>query len=398
MSHTRKAALFTPWKLGNLPLSNRIIIPPMCMFHCEEGTGCPGAFHRMHLGSMATSGAGLVIIEATGVTPEGRISSKCPGLWSEENTAAFQALLSDIRSYSQTPIAIQLGHAGRKGSSYPTPEVHGKRQYPADSAQGWQTVAPSAIPFADTEMTPRALTVPEIKELVEAFAVAAERADKQLHLDGIELHGAHGYLLHQFLSPLSNTRTDEYGGSFDNRIRFLLEVFDAVKARVRPDLPVWVRLSSTDWMPDAPASWDLAQTVRLCQILEERGCAAVHVSSGGLHAAQKIPVSPGYQVPHALHLKRVLKKMAVIAVGLITEAVQAETILQSKVVDVDEKTGKETEKSIDAIAVARAVLFNPHWPYQAAYELQEKVVVPPSYYRSEPTPNHQTFLKTFKYQ
>lgn len=353
--------LFSPIKLGPLELANRIAIAPMCQYSADEGL--PTDWHMIHLGHLALSGAGLLIIEATAVTPEGRISPEDLGLWSDEHAAALEPIVNAMRKHSPIKIAIQLGHAGRKASS----EVpwQGGANIPPDHQRGWQTVAPSAIPHAQGETVPLALDADGLQRVKEGFVASARRADA-LGLDAIEIHGAHGYLLHQFLSPLSNKRSDEYGGSLENRMRFPLEVFDAIRAAVSPEMVVGMRISATDWVE---GGWDLGQSLALSEALEQRGCQFIHVSSGGLSPLQKIPVGPGYQIEFAARIKQETS-MPVIGVGLITEAKQAETIVQ---------TGQA-----DMVALARAMLYDPRWPWHAAAELGASVSAPPQYWRSQP--------------
>jgi 2,4-dienoyl-CoA reductase-like NADH-dependent reductase (Old Yellow Enzyme family) len=271
--------------------------------------------------------------------------------------------LEIVRRWSDMPIAIQLAHAGRKAST----EVpwKGGHQLAPDDEHGWQTEAPSAIPFLPSSVPPVALDRADLKRLRDAFATSARRAAR-LGLDAVQLHGAHGYLLHQFLSPLSNHRTDEYGGSLENRMRFPLEVFDATREAFASDRPVTMRVSGTDW---AEGGWDIGQTIEFAQALEAHGCAAVHVSSGGLTAAQKIPVGPSYQVPLARAVKQATS-LPVIAVGLITEFEQAEAIVS---------TG-----DADFVAIARAILYNSRWPWHAAAHFGAKVRAPNQYLRSQP--------------
>ena len=353
--------LFSPIKLGPLELANRIAIAPMCQYSADEGL--PTDWHMIHLGHLALSGAGLLIIEATAVTQEGRISPEDLGLWSDEHAAALEPIVNAMRTHSPIKIAIQLGHAGRKASS----EVpwQGGANIPPDHQRGWQTVAPSAIPHAQGETVPLALDAGGLQRGKEGFVASARRADA-LGLDAIEIHGAHGYLLHQFLSPLSNRRTDDYGGSLENRMRFPLEVFDAIRAAVSPEMVVGMRISATDWVE---GGWDLGQSLALSEALEQRGCQFIHVSSGGLSPLQKIPVGPGYQIEFAARIKQETS-MPVIGVGLITEAKQAETIVQ---------TGQA-----DMVALARAMLYDPRWPWHAAAELGASVSAPPQYWRSQP--------------
>lgn len=357
---TMTSRLFSPLQFGLLTLSNRIVVSPMCQYSAEDGSAT--AWHRVHLGQMAQSGAGLLFIEATAVEAIGRITPGCLGLYSDENERALGAVLDDIRTFSDMPIGIQLGHAGRKASSA-RPWDGGQL---LDTTQGgWPTVAPSAIPHAPHEAAPLALDAAGLARVRRAFVDAARRA-ASLGLQAVELHCAHGYLLHQFLSPLSNQRTDAYGGSLDNRMRFPLDVFDAVREALPAQIPLGVRVSATDWVD---GGWDTEQTIVFAQLLEARGCAWLDVSSGGVSPLQNIPVGPGYQVPLANAIRRVVR-MPIIAVGLITEPQQAEAILQ--------------EGSADLVALARAMLWNPRWPWHAAAALKASVNVPHQYWRSEP--------------
>jgi 2,4-dienoyl-CoA reductase-like NADH-dependent reductase (Old Yellow Enzyme family) len=355
------SALFTPLEVGKLRLANRIVIAPMCQYAAEDG--CMSDWHVIHLGHLALSGAALLTIEATAVTPEGRISYGDTGLWSDANEESMAQVLASVRRWSDTPIAIQLGHAGRKAST--DKPWFGGAQIAPDQPNGWQTVAPSPISFLPDENPPAELDRSGLERILTAFAGAAERAAR-LDLAAVQLHGAHGYLLHQFLSPLSNKRTDEYGGSLENRMRFPLEVFDAVRAVFPADRPVTMRVSATDWVD---GGWDVEQTIAFARALESRGCAAIHVSSGGLDPRQKIPVGPGYQVPLAREIKRAID-MPVVAVGLITGFEQAEAIVG---------TG-----DADLIALARGMLYDPRWPWHAAAHLGGTVQAPPQYLRSQP--------------
>jgi 2,4-dienoyl-CoA reductase-like NADH-dependent reductase (Old Yellow Enzyme family) len=355
------SVLFTPCRVGPVELPNRIVIAPMCQYSAVNG--CMTDWHLIHLGQLALSGASLLTIEATAVLPEGRITYGDVGLWNDATEHAMGRTLEAIRRWSDMRIAIQLAHAGRKASTE-LPWKGGRHIRP-DHANGWQTVAPSAIPFEEGEHPPVALDRPGLAQVREAFVAAARRAER-LGIDAVQLHGAHGYLLHQFLSPLSNRRDDEYGGSLQNRMRFPLEVFDAVRAALPPQLPLTMRVSATDW---ADGGWDIGQTVQFAQALEARGCAAVHVSSGGLTPAQKIPLGPSYQVPLARAVKQ-KTRMPVIAVGLITEFEQAEAIVF---------TG-----DADLIALARTALYNPRWPWHAAAHFGAQVKAPDQYLRSQP--------------
>jgi 2,4-dienoyl-CoA reductase-like NADH-dependent reductase (Old Yellow Enzyme family) len=354
--------LFTPISLGPLQLENRIAIAPMCQYSAD-GNGMATDWHMIHLGHMALSGAGLLIIEATAATAEGRISPDDLGLWSDQHTEALRPVIAAIRRYSPIKIAIQLAHAGRKASS----EVpwKGGANIPAGEPRGWQTVAPSAVPHAQGETVPTALDRQGIARIIEGFVAAARRAHA-LGLDAIELHGAHGYLMHQFLSPLSNRRTDEYGGSLENRMRFPLEVFKAVRAAVPAEMVVGMRISATDWVE---GGWDIEQSVVFSQELEKLGCQFVHVSSGGVSPQQKIPVGPGYQIDFAARIKDETT-MPTIGVGLITEAEHAERIV--------------ADGQADMVALARAMLYDPRWPWHAAAELGAQVTAPPQYWRSQP--------------
>lgn len=357
----RGPRLFDPIVVGNIKLANRIVIAPMCQYSADEGRATD--WHVIHLGHLALSGAALLTIEATAVLREGRISPRDLGLWSDDTEEALGRTLASVRRWSGMPIAIQLAHAGRKASTRVPWE--GSAQIPPGAKDGWQTVAPSPIPFAEGDHPPVALDDRGLAHVKAGFARAAERA-MRLGIDAVQLHGAHGYLLHQFLSPLSNHRTDEYGGSFENRIRFPLEVFDAVRAVVPRERPVSMRVSGTDW---APGGWDLEQTIAFAQALERHGCSAVHVSSGGLTPAQRIPVGPSYQVPLARAVKAATH-IPVIAVGLITGFDQADAIIG---------TG-----DADLIALARAILYDPRWPWHAAADLGARVRAPKQYLRSQP--------------
>ena len=362
--------LFTPLRVGGLEFRNRIVIAPMCQYSADEGRATD--WHVIHLGHLALSGAALLTIEATAVEPEGRISPRDLGIWSGETEAALARTLESVRRWSDMPIALQLAHAGRKASTRVPWE--GTGQIPPREPGGWQTVAPSAIPFADGENPPVALDRAGLSRVRAAFARAAERAGL-LGLDAVQIHGAHGYLLHQFLSPLSNRREDEYGGSLENRMRLPLEVFEAVRAAFPKDRPVSMRVSGTDW---APGGWDIEQTIAFAKALEQRGCSAVHVSSGGLVPSARVPVGPGYQVPLARAVKAATG-LPVIAVGLITGFEQAEAIIGNG--------------DADFVAIARTILYDPRWPWHAAAHLGASVKAPPQYLRAEPTRHRGLFEK-----
>ncbi|MCY0094712.1 NADH:flavin oxidoreductase/NADH oxidase [Hoeflea ulvae] len=356
MSH-----LFTPLKLGTLELENRVIIAPMCQYSAIDGSAQD--WHLIHLGNLALSGAGLLIIEATAVSPVGRISPGDLGLYSDANETALRRVMDVLGGQSTMPVAIQLAHAGRKGSSQSPWD--GGAQIRPDQPHGWKAEAPSAVPHGEGEDVPLALDEAGLARVCNDFAGAALRAQR-LGFRGIELHMAHGYLLHQFLSPLANRRTDAYGGSLSNRMRFPLRVFDAVVAAVSDDMPVWVRVSATDWVE---GGWDLDGTLALSAALKERGCAAIHVSTGGVSPKQKIPVGPGFQVPFASRVKAETG-LPTIAVGLITKPEQAEAIVQ--------------KGQADAVALARGILYDPHWPWHAAAALGAQVSAPRQYWRSKP--------------
>lgn len=356
MSH-----LFSPLALGPLTLPNRVVIAPMCQYSAQDGRA--SSWHVQHYGQLAQSGAGLLIFEATAVQPGGRISWADTGLWDDACQDAWRPVLAAIRTWSDMPLGIQLAHAGRKAACHRPWD--GGAQLPADDVRSWQTVSASALPFQHGQRAPLAMDAAAIAQFIADFAAAARRAEA-LGLDLIEIHAAHGYLLHQFLSPLSNTRSDAWGGSLENRTALLLAVFDAVKAAVSSEMAVGVRISATDWMD---GGWDLAQSIELARVLEARGCHFLHVSSGGLDAAQQIPVGPGYQVPLAQAIKAQVA-MPVIAVGLITEPTHAEAIVA---------TGQA-----DAVGIARGILYNPRWPWHAAAALGATVSPAPQYLRCEP--------------
>lgn len=364
-----KARLFEPIRIGELELSNRIVIAPMCQYSAEDGKMTD--WHLIHLGQLAMSGAGVLTIEATAVVPEGRITYADVGLYDDATEAAMGRVLDAIRKWSGMPLAIQLAHAGRKAST--DLPWRGGAQIAPDHPNGWQTEAPSGVAFLDSQIAPTALDAERLTLLRKGFADAARRADR-LGIDAVQIHAAHGYLLHQFLSPLSNRRTDSYGGSLENRMRFPLEIYDIVRANFPSERPVTVRVSATDWVD---GGWDGDQTVAFAQALEQRGCAAIHVSSGGLDPRQAIPVGPNYQVPLARQIKQAVS-MPVIAVGLITEPEQAEAIVA---------TG-----DADLVAIARAALYDPRWPWHAAAALGAQVTAPPQYWRSQPRQHRDLFL------
>ena len=355
------SALFQPLQLDDLQLDNRIMIAPMCQYSAIDGSATD--WHLVHLGQLAVSGAGLLILEATAVSAEGRITPGCLGLYSDANEAALARVIDAVREMSPIKLGLQLAHAGRKASS--RVPWHGGQQIRAGQPGAWPAVAPSALPHQPSEDAPAELDPAGLQRMRESFRVAARRAAR-LGFDALEIHAAHGYLLHQFLSPLSNQRSDDYGGSLANRMRFPLEVFEAVRDAFPAGKPVWARLSATDWVA---GGWDIDSTLAFSAELKSRGCAAVHVSSGGVSPQQAIPLGPGYQVHLAQRVKEAVG-LPTIAVGLITEPKQAESIIASG--------------QADAIALGRAMLYDPRWPWHAAAELGAQVVVPPQYWRSQP--------------
>lgn len=364
MSH-----LFSPLEFGAVSVPNRIVVAPMCQYSAENGSATD--WHTMHLGQLAISGAGLLILEATAVESRGRITYADLGLYNDANERALARVLNTVRGLSSIPIGIQLAHAGRKASTQRPWDGGGAiaPQHP----DGWQTISASDQPFQAGEYAPQAMTKTDIDAVVQAFVDAARRAQR-LGLDLIELHGAHGYLLHQFLSPLSNPRDDAYGGSLENRMRLALQVFDAVRDALPSGIPVGMRISATDW---AEGGWDLEQSIELARALDARGCAYIHVSSGGLTPQQQIQAAPGYQLPFAEAIKKEVA-MPVVAVGLITEPTQAEAIL--------------AEGRADAVALARAMLYDPRWPWHAAAELGARVDAPAQYLRCAPHGSRNLFL------
>lgn len=353
-------SLFSQFQIGSLHLSNRIVVSPMCQYSAIEGSAT--GWHRTHWGTLMHSGAGLVMVEATAVAPEGRITHADLGLYNDANETAMANVLEDVHRHSDIPMGIQLGHAGRKASS----EVPwlGGQLLGINDTRGWRRLAPAAMALTADEPAPDALDAGEMKRIREAFVMSARRAVR-LGFSTIQLHYAHGYLMHQFLSPIANTRTDAYGNSLENRLRYPLEVFDAVR-QACPDRPLGIRVSATDWID---SGWDLSQTVELAKRVKTLGCDWIDVSSGGISPKQQIRLSPGYQVPFAREVRQATQ-LPTCAVGLITEARQAENII--------------TNEDADLIALGRTILWNPHWPWQAAAELDAQVSVPSQYWRSAP--------------
>jgi 2,4-dienoyl-CoA reductase-like NADH-dependent reductase (Old Yellow Enzyme family) len=357
------SALFEPFTLRSLTIPNRAWMAPMCQYSAEifgPNAGVAGDWHFAHYAARAAGGTGLILVEATAVSPEGRISPADLGIWNDTQVAAFRRITAFLESQGTVP-GIQIAHAGRKastdrpwnGGSPVGPEQH-----------GWQPLAPSAIPFAEGHPVPEELTGAQIAEIVEQFADAARRA-LAAGFKVAEIHGAHGYLIGEFLSPHSNHRTDEYGGSFDNRVRFALEVVDAVRAVWPEELPLFFRISATDWLEEG--GWTPDDTVRFASLLKEHGVDLLDVSSGGNAAGVRIPTGPGYQVPFAARVKAETD-LPVAAVGLITDAEQAEKILANG--------------EADAVLLGRELLRNPSWARHAARELGGEVHVPQQYHRS----------------
>ena len=361
--------LFSPIALRGLKLANRAVVSPMCQYSAHEGSATD--WHLMHLGQFAVSGVGMVIMEMTNVEPQGRITPRCMGLWSDENEAALKKVVAFCKRYGDAKFGVQLAHAGRKASTLPPWE--GRRALTAAEG-GWTPLAPSAIESGEGSLRPRPLTADEIVGLTEAFAGAARRADRA-GVEAIEIHAAHGYLLHQFLSPLSNHREDRYGGSLENRMRFPLEVFRAVRAVWPDDKPLGIRVSATDW---AEGGWDLDQTLAFAHELRKLDCDWIDVSSGGLVKNQVIETGPGYQVPFAEAVRRETG-LTTMAVGMITEPRQAEEIIAA---------GKA-----DLVALARGMLYDPRWAWHAAHELGAEVTYPNQYLRCRPWVRNDTFAE-----
>lgn len=345
--------LFEPLTQQSMVLRNRIVMAPMCMYSAGKD-GIPTDFHLVHLGARATGGTSLIIAEATAVEPVGRISEGDLGLWSDEHIPAFRRMADFVHSQGAA-FSIQLAHAGRKAWSFH--KAHGPEQ----------PVAPSALPWGEGWATPAELDLAGIDRVVQAFGAAAKRAAK-IGCDSVEIHAAHGYLLHEFLSPLSNHRTDEYGGSLKNRARLLERVFEAVRENFPADRPVWVRISATDWVQDQP-SWDIEESVELAKMMKAWGVALVDCSSGGNSPLQQIPnLGPGYQVPFAERIRREAD-IPTGAVGLITEPEHAEEIIRSGQADV--------------VLLARELLRNPYFPLAAAHKLGVEVKWPQQYERGK---------------
>jgi len=358
------SALFSPYVLparkGPVSLENRIVIAPMCQYSAVEGQAQD--WHLMHWGNMLNSGAGMFVIEATAVTPEGRITPGCLGLWDDATAAALQDNLHRAQKIAPPmKVAIQLAHAGRKASS--AEPWNGGGLIDAADPRSWNTLAPSALPVLPQERPPQALDEAGLKRIIKAFADSAQRA-QDIGIDVVELHSAHGYLMHQFLSPVANQRTDAYGGNFEGRIKFPMEVFAAVRSVYKGSLGM--RLSATDWVE---AGWTPEETADLAVRLKQAGADFIHISSGGVSPQQKIAIGPGYQVPFA-KLVRQRCGLPTIAVGLITDPNQANDII--------------ARGDADLVALARSFLYKPRWAWEAAAALQGEVQSSPQYWRSMP--------------
>jgi 2,4-dienoyl-CoA reductase-like NADH-dependent reductase (Old Yellow Enzyme family) len=354
-------SLFDPLTLRGVTARNRIWTSPMCQYSVLDQSGVPGTWHLIHLGSFATGGSGIVFTEATAVNPEGRISPRDTGIWTDEQRDAWKPITAFIESQGAVP-GIQLGHAGRKASSWPAWGFEGRTGSVPEAEGGWRTVAPSPIAFDGLD-TPVELDAAGLDRIVDDFRSAARRS-VEAGFRVIELHAAHGYLLHQFLSPISNQRTDEYGGSLENRARLLLRIIAAVREEA-PDAPLFVRFSASDW---TEGGWDEDQTATVAAWAEEAGADFFDISSGGIQAGIRIPLSPGYQVPFAHHV-RSTSDVDVSAVGLITSPQQAAEIVESG--------------QADAVMLARELLRDPHFPLRAAHELGVEIGYwPPQYLRA----------------
>ncbi len=353
------SALFSPFRLRDVALKNRIAVSPMCQYSAVDGL--PGQWHLVHLGSRAVGGAALVMTEATAVSPEGRISPDDTGIWSPAHAEAFKPIASFIRAQGAVP-GIQVAHAGRKAST--RPPWRGGKPIAAEDG-GWRPIAPGPAPFADGYPSPREMTEADMERVRGEFFEAARRG-RDAGFDVVEIHMAHGYLLHEFLSPLTNTRRDSFGGGLENRLRFPLAVARAVREAWPAHLPVFVRVSATDWVA---GGWDLPQAVRLAAALKGAGVDLVDCSSGGLVPDAKVPAAPGFQVPFAAAIRREAG-IATGAVGYITDPVQAETIVADGLADI--------------VLIARELLRDPYWPLRAARVLGADVPWPPQYERARP--------------
>jgi len=352
--------LFTPIKLGKIELPNRIIVAPMCMYSADNGSATD--WHLMHLGQFAVSGMGLVFVEATGVEPEGRISPGCVGLWDDKTEAALKRVIDFCKDFGNAKMGMQLAHAGRKAST-DMPWNGGKPIAPSED-RGWQATGPSDEPYADGWQTPDEMDDAAMERIKKAFVDATERCVR-IGFDVLEIHMAHGYLFHQFLSPVSNKRIDKYGGSLENRMRYPLEVLGAVRAVWPKDMPLGVRVSATDWV--VGSSWDISEVVEFAKVLKARDLDFIDVSSGGNSPKQEIDVGPGYQTGFAAEIRRE-SGLTTMAVGQITSPQQAESIIRSG--------------QADMVALARGMLYNPRWAWHAAEALGAEAAYAPQYMRT----------------
>jgi 2,4-dienoyl-CoA reductase-like NADH-dependent reductase (Old Yellow Enzyme family) len=359
--------LFTPIRLRAAEIPNRIVVSSMCQYDAIDGNAHD--WHLMHLGQFAMGAAGLVMTEATHVSPEGRISPKCLGLYSDDNERNLKRVVDFCRRYGVTKLGVQLAHAGRKASVHPPQDG----AHPLTAEEGaWQTVGPSAEPYAPDWHVPKALDEEGLAKVEADFVHAAERA-MRIGFDLVELHMAHGYLMHEFISPLSNRRNDAYGGPLPNRMRFPLRVFDAVRAALPEETPLGVRVSATDWVP---GGLTVDETVEVAKALKERGCDFVDVSSGGNDRRQTIELGPGYQVPFATRVRREAE-IPVWAVGMISDPHQAEAIIR--------------DGEADMVALARGMMFDPRWAWHAAEALGAETAYAGKYMRAHPSNWPQAF-------
>ena len=363
--------LFSPLRLRSLELPNRIVVSPMAQYSAVDGVATD--WHLMHMGSLAVSGAGLFIVEATSIEAQARVSPHCLGLWSDRHEQALARIVAFCKEHGGAKLGIQLMHSGRKGSV--GAPWHGQKEVAAEQG-GWQTWSPSDVPYPGRS-APRVLSRSDLAAVRQRYVDAARRADR-IGFDLLELHNAHGYLLHSFLSPLSNVRDDEYGGSLENRMRFPLEVFHSMREVWPGHKPMGVRISATDW---APRGWTIEDSVVFAKALKALGCDYVTASSGGSSSEQEIPVHPGYQLPFAETIRREAG-IATMGVGLITEPEQAEQALQ--------------QGRVDLVALGRAMMYQPRWAWHAAEKLGADAYFPPQYARSHPSMRKRDFLKAVR--
>ena len=347
--------LYQPLQLKSVQLPNRLVMSPMCMYSATDGL--VNDFHFVHYGSRAQGGVGLIMVESTGVVPEGRITPKCLGLWNDMQRDALQKITAFVHQNSEAKIGIQLSHAGRKASTWLGSQID-------EANGGWQTLAPSALGFSPEDVLPQQLSLSEIEDLVKKFKQATQRA-VDANFDLIEIHGAHGYLIHQFLSPLSNTRQDKYGGSFENRIRFLLEIIDGIQPILKDEIPLFLRISATE---HADGGWDLDDSIQLARILKTKNVDVIDVSSGGNIIDAKATLYTARQIPMAAAIKKTGIKTA--AVGGIENTAMAEDVLQ--------------QDQADLVCIGRALLRNPYLPILAAFESGADCFFPKQYARAKP--------------